>query len=111
VEVTIIHKPGKMEVVCTTANGYRVILRLRQKRWLILFFKCVESFMSSILTQVRKGDGTALPGILLECGAPQSSPISPIILMLYFSPILRLGDSPSRFGYADDVSETVVGTW
>lgn len=45
----------------------------------------------------------------LECGTPQGSPISPIISMLYFSPILQLNDPDRRFGYADDVAITAVG--
>ena len=57
--------------------------------------------MSNRTTSIRKGDGTTLLGLTFECGG---SPISPIIAMLYFSQILRLGDQHMRFGYADDIA-------
>jgi hypothetical protein len=53
---------------------------------------------------VRYGYSSRLSGTRLECRAPQGSPISPIISILYFYPILWLNDPSSRFGYADDVS-------
>lgn len=87
----------------------RLILRLREQGWPILFVRWVESFMSNRKALVRNGYGTTLPETELECGAPQGSPISPIVSMLYFSPILKINDPSTRFGYADDVAILAVG--
>lgn len=87
----------------------RLILRLRIQGWPHLFIRWVESFMSDRKALVRNGYGTTLPEKELECGAPQGSPISPIISMLYFSPILRINDPDNRFGYADDIAITATG--
>ncbi|KID81125.1 ATP-dependent DNA helicase PIF1 [Metarhizium guizhouense ARSEF 977] len=40
----------------------------------------------------------------LKCGAPQGSPISPILFLLYTEPIYRLSNPKGRFGYADDTA-------
>ena len=81
----------------------RLVLRLRQQGWPLLFIKWVESFISDRSALIRNGQGGTLPKICLECGAPQGSPVSPIISMLYFCPILRMGEPASRSGYADDM--------
>lgn len=87
----------------------RLILRLRRQGWPPPFIKWVDSFMSDRLALVRDGTGSTLPSTRLECGAPQGSPISPILAMLYFCPILKLNDPDKRFGYADDVAIMAVG--
>ncbi|PNP37739.1 hypothetical protein TGAMA5MH_10340 [Trichoderma gamsii] len=87
----------------------RLIWRLRAQGWPLLFILWVDSFMSDREAFVRYGYGSRLSGTRLECGAPQGSPISPIISMLYFCPILWLNDPGSRFGYADDVGIMAIG--
>lgn len=42
----------------------------------------------------------------LVCGLPQGSPASPILIILYIEPILRLGDQKLKFSYGDDVAIT-----
>ena len=87
----------------------RLVLRLRKQGWPKLFVLWVDSFMSNREALVRYGYGSKLQGTSLECGAPQGSPISPIISMLYFCPILWLNDPNTRFGYADDVGIVAIG--
>ncbi|RFU78212.1 reverse transcriptase [Trichoderma arundinaceum] len=87
----------------------RLVRRLREQGWPTLFVKWVESFMSDRSVLVRNGLGGLIPSLALECGAPQGSPISPIVSMLYFSPILKFNDPERRFGYADDVALVVFG--
>ncbi|KKO96446.1 hypothetical protein THAR02_11453, partial [Trichoderma harzianum] len=87
----------------------RLVYRLREQGWPPLFVKWVDSFMSDRKALVRNGYGTTLPETELECGAPQGSPISPIVSMLYFSPSLKLNDPNTRFGYADDIGIMAVG--
>ena len=49
-------------------------------------------------------DGETGPPQAINCGLPQGSPISPILFMLYISPLFRLEGLKKVFGYADDVS-------
>lgn len=90
----------------------RLILRLRKQGWPTQFIKFTESFMDQRLAAVRNGNGSVLEATALDCGAPQGSPISPILAMLYFCPILWMGkySHPNRrFGYADDVAILAIG--
>ncbi|PTB47361.1 hypothetical protein M431DRAFT_102438, partial [Trichoderma harzianum CBS 226.95] len=50
------------------------------------------------------------PETELEYRAPQGSPISPIVSILYFSPSLKLNNPNTYFRYADNISIIVVGT-
>ncbi|PNP37022.1 hypothetical protein TGAMA5MH_11082 [Trichoderma gamsii] len=88
----------------------RLIYRLRQQGWPDAFVHWAESFMTGRTVTIRTTEGEILPEINLSCGTPQGSPISPIIFMLYLSPLLRLGNEDRRFGYADDVSTLATGT-
>ena len=87
----------------------RLVLRLREQGWPEQFIHWAESFMSSRTISVRKDDGTTMPRSNLECGTPQGSPISPIIFMLYISPLLSFTRRHERFGYADDVAILATG--
>lgn len=87
----------------------RLVFRLRRQGWPLLFILWVDSFMCGREAEVRYSYGSRLQGTRLECGAPQGSPISPIISMLYFYPILWLNNPNVRFRYADDVRIMAVG--
>lgn len=76
----------------------RLIYRLRQQGWPDAFVHWAESFMTGRTVTIRTTEGEILPEINLSCGTPQGSPISPIIFMLYLSPLLRLGNEDRRFG-------------
>lgn len=88
----------------------RLIYRLRQQGWPTSFIKWSFSFITGRTVTIRTTEGETLPEISLSCGTPQGSPISPIIFMLYLSPLLRLGEEDRRFGYADDVATLATGT-
>ncbi|EHK21786.1 uncharacterized protein TRIVIDRAFT_151788, partial [Trichoderma virens Gv29-8] len=87
----------------------RLILRLREQSWPILFIKWVKSFISDRKALVHNGYSTTLPKTELEYRAPQGSPISPIVSILYFSPILKINNPNVRFRYTDDVAILAVG--
>lgn len=87
----------------------RLILRLREQGWPYTFIKWVESFMSDRMALVRSSTSFTLPRTRLECRALQGSPISPILAILYFSPILKLNNPNKRFSYADDIAIIAVG--
>jgi hypothetical protein len=53
-------------------------------------------------------DGELGPTTEILCGLPQGSPVSPILFMLYISPLFRLGNPKRRFGYADDGAFLVI---
>lgn len=80
----------------------------------MLFILWVDPFMSSWEALVRYGYGSKLQGTSLECGPalpppPRGSPISQIISMLYFCPILWFNDPNARFGYVGDVGILAIG--
>lgn len=49
-------------------------------------------------------DGEVGPAQRISCGLPQGSSISPILFMLYISPLFKLDRLKKTFGYADDVA-------
>jgi ribonuclease HI len=81
----------------------RLIHRLRLQGWPANLISWIASFITGRSVQIRL-DGELGPIIEILCGLPQGSPVSPILFMLYLSPLFRLGRPKTRFGYADDAA-------
>lgn len=81
----------------------RLVLRLREQGWPTQLCDWVSSFVSERRVCIRL-DGEVGPARKIECGLPQGSPISPILFMLFISPLFKLDGLQKSFGYADDVS-------
>lgn len=81
----------------------RLICRLREQGWLNNLVKWVASFTADRTVHIRL-DGELGSAHKIKCGLPQGSPISPILFMLYISPLFRLGQLSKIFGYADDMA-------
>ena len=80
----------------------RLVRRLREQGWPDPLVRWVASFASNRKVRIRL-DGSLGPLVEIHCGLPQGSPISPILFMLYVSPLLLMGNTSRRFGYADDL--------
>ena len=85
----------------------RLVHRLREQGWPANLTSWVASFATDRSVQIRL-DSELGPTTSIQCGLPQGSPVSPILFMLYLAPLFRLGNSKTRFGYADDVALLVV---
>ena len=81
----------------------RLAHRLRSQGWPDNVVNWASSFSTNRKVRVCL-NGTTGPPMDIFCGLPQGSPVSPILFMLYISPLLRLGRPKTRFGYADDVA-------
>ncbi|CCU81551.1 endonuclease/reverse transcriptase [Blumeria hordei DH14] len=81
----------------------RLVRRMREQGWPEFLVKWVASFATNRSVQIRL-DGELGPLQSINCGLPQGSPASPILFMLYISPLFKLGNVSRRFGYADDVA-------
>ena len=76
---------------------------LREQGWPESLVKSVSSFATGRSVQIRL-DGETGPLQQVNCGLPQGSPASPILFMLYISPIFKMGKISQRFSYADDIA-------
>lgn len=81
----------------------RLVRRLREQGWPHHLCNWVASFATSRKVCIRL-DGETGEERKIECGLPQGSPISPILFMLYISPLFSLDGLRDGFGYADDVA-------
>lgn len=81
----------------------RLVHRLREQGWPTHLCNWIRSFATERNVAVRI-DGETGPIGSIHCGLPQGSPISPILFMLYISPLFRLKGLNKTFGYADDVA-------
>lgn len=81
----------------------RLVRRLREQGWPAPLVSWVSSFATNRSVHIRM-DGEVGPLLNIDCGLPQGSPISPILFMLYISPLFKMGTPHRRFGYADDVA-------
>ncbi|KAI0992648.1 hypothetical protein K3495_g15537, partial [Podosphaera aphanis] len=81
----------------------RLVRRLREQGWPENVVLWVTSFVTNRVVRIRL-DGSVGPETKVHCGLPQGSPVSPILFMLYLSPLFFLGSAKNKFGYADDVA-------
>lgn len=77
--------------------------RLREQGWPSQLCDWVSSFTNERKVCIRL-DGEVGPIQRIQCGLPQGSPVSPILFMLYVSPLFKLDKMTKSFGYADDVA-------
>ncbi|CCU81781.1 reverse transcriptase, putative [Blumeria hordei DH14] len=54
-------------------------------------------------------DGVTGPPQHVDRGLPQGSSASPVLFMLYISPLFKMGMKRKRFGYADDIALLETG--
>lgn len=81
----------------------RLIKRLEEQGWPPNLCKCVSSFATDRRVCIRL-DGEVGASKTINCGLHQGSPVSPILFMLYTSPLCRLEGLKIAFGYAYDVA-------
>ncbi|EKG09163.1 Reverse transcriptase [Macrophomina phaseolina MS6] len=81
----------------------RLIKRLREQGWPERVVRWTQEFVTKRKARVRM-EGVTTDEKELQCGVPQGSPASPILYMLYLSPLLKRGNVQTRFAYADDVA-------
>lgn len=81
----------------------RLLHRLREQGWPSNVCNWISSFVSEPKVYIRL-DSEVGPAEQIQCGLPQGPPISPILFMLYVSPLLKLEEMRNSFGYADDVA-------
>lgn len=81
----------------------RLFLRLREQGWPFQLCNWVLSFVTDRKVCIRL-DGQLGPQQSIKCGLPQGSPVSPILFMLYISPLFKIDGMRKSFGYADDVA-------
>ncbi|KAI1000325.1 hypothetical protein K3495_g7870 [Podosphaera aphanis] len=81
----------------------RLVRRLREQGWPENVVLWVTSFVTNRVVRIRL-DGSTGPETKVHCGLPQGSPVSPILFMLYLSPLFFLRLPKNKFGYADDVA-------
>ena len=67
----------------------RLVRRLREQGWPTQLCNWISSFATNREVCIRI-DGEIGEPISISCGLPQGSPISPILFMLYISPLFRL---------------------
>lgn len=85
----------------------RLVRRLREQGWPSHLCEWVASFATNRKVCIRL-DGEIGDARTIECGLPQGSPVSPILFMLYISPLFFLDQLRDGFGYADDVASCKI---
>ncbi|KAI0991708.1 hypothetical protein K3495_g16479, partial [Podosphaera aphanis] len=81
----------------------RLVRRMREQGWPVQLCNWIASFATERKVCIRL-DGIIGEPIAINCGLPQGSPVSPVLFMLYISPLFRLPALKKAFGYADDVA-------
>lgn len=87
----------------------RLVRRLREQGWPAMLCDWVSSFATKRKVCIRI-DGQIGEPREIDCGLPQGSPVSPILFMLYISPLFKLKGLESAFGYADDVAIPMISS-
>lgn len=85
----------------------RLVKRLREQGWPRHLCAWVASFVTDRQVCIRL-DGEVGHPRKIDCGLPQGSPVSPILFMLYISPLFSLDKLVGGFGYADDVASCKI---
>lgn len=86
-----------------TAYPGRLVRRLPEQGWLNNLVRWVSAFAINRRVRICL-EGDTGPLIEANYGLPQSSPVSPILLILYISPLFKMGVKSKSFGCAVDVS-------
>ena len=88
----------------------RLLKRLRDQGWPDSLARWAFSFATGRTARIRL-DRVTIPPEPVTCGLPQGSPTSPILFMLFISPIFFLPGvtDRSRYGYADDIALRATG--
>ncbi|KAI0995343.1 hypothetical protein K3495_g12840 [Podosphaera aphanis] len=87
----------------------RLVRRLREQGWPAELCNWVSSFATEREVCLRI-DGEIGEPRPITCGLPQGSPVSPILFMLYISPLFKLEGLKKAFRYADDFAILNVST-
>lgn len=85
----------------------RLVRRLREQGWPTRLCNWISSFATEREVCLRL-DGEIGNPRPINCGLPQGSPISPILFMLYISPLFKLEGLKKTFGYADDFAIIMI---
>ncbi|KAI0996528.1 hypothetical protein K3495_g11653 [Podosphaera aphanis] len=80
----------------------RLVARMQEQGWPNRILQWTMSFLLHRRVQVRYPGGITTQRELVF-GAPQGSPISPLLFLLYMAEPMRSGNSSMRFSYADDL--------
>jgi len=88
----------------------RLLKRLRDQGWPDHVARWAFSFATKRTARIQL-DRVTIPPEPVTCGLPQGSPASPILFMLFISPIFFLPGvtNRNRYGYADDIALRATG--
>jgi len=88
----------------------RLLKRLRDQGWPDTVARWAFSFATGRTARIQV-DKVTIPPEPVTCGLPQGSPTSPILFMLFISPIFFLPgvNARNRYGYADDIALRATG--
>ena len=86
----------------------RLLHRMRNQGWPRLLWRWVESSLTRRRICVRYQDRMTRD-LVVEYGVPQSSPPSPLLLLLFISILFKNGSEVNKFGYADDIAILTTG--
>lgn len=81
----------------------RLVRRLREHGWSYNIIRWVGSFATDRMVQIYLDDEMGSPRNI-TFGLPQSSPVSPILLMLFIFPVPKLGNSLKKICHANNVA-------
>ncbi|POS85096.1 hypothetical protein EPUL_005538 [Erysiphe pulchra] len=81
----------------------RLVRQLREQGWPLHIVRWVGSFATDRMVQIYLDDEMGPPQNI-TCGLSQGSPVSPILFMLYFSPLSKLGSPLKKFCFAEDIA-------
>ncbi|KAI0997817.1 hypothetical protein K3495_g10370 [Podosphaera aphanis] len=81
----------------------RLARRMREQGWPESLVNWVASFAINRSVQIRL-DGELGPLQSINCDLPQGFSVSPILFILYISPLFKMGSITRKFGYADNIA-------
>lgn len=80
---------------------------MRNQGWPRLLCRWVESFLSRRRIHVRHQDGISRDKVV-ECGVRHGLPLSPLLIPLHISILVKYGSQINKLRYADDIA--TIGT-
>jgi hypothetical protein len=87
----------------------RLVHRLRMQGWPDNLIRWIASFATGRSVQIQLNNKPG-PIIVICCDLSQGSLISPILFMLYLTPLFQLGNPRTRFGYTDDAAILAISS-